>query len=108
MLMLPKIWPRRSFLRHGDIGKNCKMREDTHNGSQLSHNVCRRWIRNQGRETTRFMPLDDGGNCPTPDLADSLADETDLELELERHELANLLDQAMALLPQETRTVLIE
>jgi RNA polymerase sigma-70 factor (ECF subfamily) len=54
------------------------------------------------------MPFDDGGNCPTPNLADSLADETDLELELERNELASLLDQAMALLPQETRTVLIE
>src|SRR5258706_9918976 len=39
MLMLPKIWPRRHFLRHGDIRKNCTIREDTHNGSQLSRTM---------------------------------------------------------------------
>ena len=35
-------------------------------------------------------------------------DDGNLELELERGELAHLLDQAMALLPPETRTILIE
>ncbi len=36
------------------------------------------------------------------------ADDLDLELELERNELAQLLDRALGLLPAETRQVLVE
>ncbi len=76
--------------------------------SAIAHNVCRRWIRNSGRETAQYIPFDDDEICSTANLADSLIDETDLELELERNELANLLDSAMALLSQEMRILLIE
>ena len=37
-----------------------------------------------------------------------LADESDIEVELERKELIELLDRAMALLPPETRAVLVK
>ena len=76
--------------------------------SAIAHNVCQRWLRNQGRETVRLVPFEDNEDSAIPNLEDSLEDDTDLELELERNELANLLDQAMALLPPETRTILIE
>jgi RNA polymerase sigma factor (sigma-70 family) len=76
--------------------------------SAIAHNVCRRWLRNQGREMVRLVPLEGNGDLANSNLEDSLADETDIELELERNELANLLDSAMALLPPETRTILIE
>ncbi len=42
------------------------------------------------------------------DLEETLADAFDLEIELKRKELADLLDRALALLPPETRTALIE
>jgi RNA polymerase sigma-70 factor (ECF subfamily) len=44
---------------------------------------------------------------PAGAALDTLADDFDLEGELERHELATLLDQAMALLSPETRAILV-
>jgi predicted Zn-dependent protease with MMP-like domain len=41
-------------------------------------------------------------------LEETLADDYDIEIELERKELIELLDRAMALLPQEIRTVLVK
>src|SRR5205085_945401 len=45
---------------------------------------------------------------PQVEIDDRMADESDLEVELDRDELAELLDQALALLPPVTRAVLIE
>jgi hypothetical protein len=42
------------------------------------------------------------------ELEDCLADDVDLEVELERKELIELLDRALALLPPETRIILIK
>ena len=42
------------------------------------------------------------------DLEDCLADDFDVEIELERRELIELLDRAMTLLPAETRAVLVK
>ncbi|BCL79069.1 RNA polymerase sigma factor [Ktedonobacteria bacterium brp13] len=44
----------------------------------------------------------------TPKAAHIFVDEFDLEVELERKELVELLERAMTLLPEETRTVLIK
>lgn len=73
----------------------------------IARNVCRRWRRSQQRE---------GAHLAQPSAADPSAtewdaqvvDPFDLEVELERTELATLLDQALALLPAETRTVLVQ
>jgi RNA polymerase sigma-70 factor (ECF subfamily) len=46
------------------------------------------------------------GAPATPPL-EELADDFDVEVDLERHELVELLDRALALLPAETRAVLI-
>ena len=76
--------------------------------SSIARNVCHRWMRSHGREAARLVSFNDNGAISAPSLEDRLVDEVDLELELERGELAHLLDQAMALLPPETRAILIE
>jgi RNA polymerase sigma factor (sigma-70 family) len=70
----------------------------------IARNVCGRWRRQQGRETVHLALH------AKPDPDDSLTaipDPDDLQLELERDELAALLDRALALLPSDTRDVLI-
>ncbi|HEY1012598.1 MAG TPA: RNA polymerase sigma factor [Herpetosiphonaceae bacterium] len=70
--------------------------------------VCLRWRRRQGRELARLQPAgaredDDAAGSPIDDLPDA----ADLPALLERHELLELLDRALALLPAESRTLLI-
>ena len=75
----------------------------------IARNVSLRWLRQHGRDQARsiLLPRDVEEQSATG-LEDLVADEFDLEVELERQELANLLDRALALLPEETRTVLIK
>lgn len=72
----------------------------------IARNRCRHWLRRQRLERARFVqsPSPNGDSIT---LDQWVADEFDLELELERHELANLLDRALALLPPATREVLV-
>ena len=63
----------------------------------IARNVCLRWSRRRGRDV-RLVAAD----AQAPAL-----DALDIEVELERAELAELLDRALALLPPETREVLI-
>ncbi|MFL5804205.1 MAG: RNA polymerase sigma factor [Roseiflexaceae bacterium] len=73
----------------------------------IARNVWLRWRRQQGCERVRLMPAP--VDWITNDRTDILiADDVDLELVLEQHELADLLDRALGLLPQETRDVLIQ
>ncbi len=80
----------------------------------IARNVCRRWERVRARERARLVPLgadspaDGDGTAPTAGSADTLADGVDLEIALERDELADLLDRALALLPSSSRQVLVE
>jgi RNA polymerase sigma factor (sigma-70 family) len=73
----------------------------------IARNLCLMWARSRAREPALLVQrrADDGS---PPDLDAWAADDFDLEIELERHELADLLDRAMALLPPDTRHVLVE
>lgn len=73
----------------------------------IARNVCRRWMRSRGRELSRRVPV--RGHEGTEDALANLPNgEPELEVELERSELAALLDRALALLPPETRGALVE
>jgi RNA polymerase sigma-70 factor (ECF subfamily) len=66
----------------------------------IARNVCRRWARRRGRDVAVAEAVEvDAATTPI---------ETDLELDLERAELIELLDRALALLPPETRDVLVQ
>ena len=67
--------------------------------------MCRRWSRARGRELARRAYGTGDADAAQP--VDGLADEIDVEVELERHERAQLLDRALALLPPVTRQILI-
>lgn len=66
----------------------------------IARNMCRMWGRTRVRERLRRVDASFEDD-PWP------ANEVDLEIELERAELATLLDRALALLPPDTRDVLI-
>ncbi len=75
--------------------------------SGIARNVCLRWARRRARESARLVRLLSEDSTPlAPD--EWVADDFDLEVELERDELAELLDRALVLLPPETRAILIE
>lgn len=71
----------------------------------IARNTCLMWARRQGREVTRLVELDrlDAHGC-----RDRLADNFDFVMELERDELVRLVERAMALLPSESREILIQ
>lgn len=70
----------------------------------IANNVCKRYLRSRGVAAARQVSL-----MPADESAEGdIADDFDLEAELERDDLASLLDRAMALLPPETREVLVE
>jgi RNA polymerase sigma-70 factor (ECF subfamily) len=75
--------------------------------SAIARNVCMRWRRAQGRQSER-MAIPVGTSGEPLSLEDIADDDYDLEVELERSELADLLDRALSLLPAETRTALVE
>ena len=76
--------------------------------SAIARNVCLRWGQRRGRELPHLAQPVRGGDGDVWERLNAQADEFDLEVELERHELATLLDRALALLPSDTRTALIE
>ena len=66
----------------------------------IARNVCLRWARRRGRDAGVLVPVDAE--------VSGAAGESDAELELERAELVDLIDRALALLPPETREVLVQ
>lgn len=69
----------------------------------IARNVCLMWARSRRHDT--LLGLSD----PAPQGIEAVAaDDVDLEIELDREELSVLLDRALALLPAETRDVLIQ
>jgi RNA polymerase sigma factor (sigma-70 family) len=76
--------------------------------SGIAHNVCLRWARKQGRNLLQFaesLPLAE--DAAQVQFEESVEDDFDIEAELERKELIELLDRALALLTPEARTLLI-
>ncbi len=69
----------------------------------IARRECLTWAR--GRERSRLVTL---GSLDEIESDSRLADDFDVETELERDDLACLLDRAMALLPPEIRGVLVE
>jgi RNA polymerase sigma factor (sigma-70 family) len=74
--------------------------------SGIARNLCRNWIRGRERERARLETLD--VDLDSLALQDNVAGTAELELELERGALVELLDRALGLLPLETRAVLIQ
>ena len=65
-----------------------------------ARNSCKRWARRRGRTLAHEVPLDG-------ELSEA-ADTIELERDLERDELIELLDRALALLPPQTRDALVQ
>jgi RNA polymerase sigma-70 factor (ECF subfamily) len=72
----------------------------------IARNRCRSWHRRYHRAAMRTIRAGQQDE-PVADLDALLASEPDLEIELEREELAVLLDRALAYLPDDTRAALI-
>lgn len=68
----------------------------------IARHVCQRWRSARAQTLTSTST-----RLPSMEMIDVTPDDADLELELERAELAQLLDHALALLPNDTRAVLI-
>ncbi|MEZ4727448.1 MAG: RNA polymerase sigma factor [Caldilineaceae bacterium] len=73
----------------------------------IARNLCRNWLHKQRTAPCLVNAYMSAAPTAAADLAD-IPDAFDLEVELERQELALLLDRALAQLPALTRTVLIE
>ena len=74
----------------------------------VARNVSLRWYRQQAREQARVVRLSIADKTDASDRMDQIADTFDLEVSLERDELVTLLERALALLPCDTREVLIQ
>ncbi|HLZ58043.1 MAG TPA: RNA polymerase sigma factor [Ktedonosporobacter sp.] len=73
----------------------------------IARNVCLRWARSHGRDLAHLAPLKQYAEETEETIEDIPANNCDIEIELERDELTQLLDRALALLPPATREVLI-
>jgi len=72
----------------------------------IARNICQRWGRARGREAGRLADATTAQLEPLDQL-DLLPDEVDLECDLERGEQIALLDRALALLPRDTRDIVV-
>jgi len=70
----------------------------------VARNVCLRWARGRGSTAARLVRLAE----PWGEVDGRLAGDINLEAEFERADLARLLERAMALVPPETREVLVQ
>lgn len=80
----------------------------------IARHICARWARQKGRQLRREWtaadadPFDAANEEPRFfNTALAHDDPADIELELERDDLITLLDRALAVLPEATRTVLV-
>lgn len=71
--------------------------------SGIARNMSMRWLRRQGRDLSVIQ-----NSQQRADILSTIPSSFDFEVELDRANLARLLEQALALLPAETRTVLIQ
>src|SRR5579859_4743072 len=74
----------------------------------IARNRFLHWRRRHFRDSARATPVRVGRAGETVDPLDELADGCDLEVELERSELVQLIERALGVLPPLTRSALIE
>jgi RNA polymerase sigma-70 factor (ECF subfamily) len=74
--------------------------------SGIARNLCRNWTRSRERDRAHLEVL--AADLISLPAQERLVDPADIEVELERGALIELLDRALALLPPETRAVLIQ
>lgn len=91
-------------LAHADTLRDPSSRAQWLRG--IARNVCLRSGQRRARESARLSPTRVSNNGQ-PGVEEWTPDGFDVEMELERSELAHLLDRAMALLPPDTRAVLV-
>lgn len=72
----------------------------------IVRNVCARWQRMRGRDTALMVSYETE-KAEINSALDNVPADFDLEVALDRQELALLLDRALALLPETTRDVLV-
>lgn len=70
----------------------------------IARNVCLRWLSSQKQEKARTARVSDESS----EIFASLEDDFDLEQVFERQELCQFLKKAIALLPSQTRVVLVQ
>lgn len=75
--------------------------------SRIAHNMFLRWTRARGRILARTVELSTHAEETGP-REEELLDDFDIEIVLEHKELSELLDRALALLPSETREMLLQ
>jgi len=73
----------------------------------IARRRCLMWWRRRQREMAHLAEVPGRRGSPSPSV-EALPDDGDLEIELERDELAHVLDHALALLPAETGQVLVQ
>ncbi|MBV7330794.1 RNA polymerase sigma factor [Chloroflexi bacterium TSY] len=73
----------------------------------IARNVCRHWHRSRMRQSKHLFTSDQH-DSQGPDREFDMVDDFDLDAELEHCELVTLLDRAMAQLPPETRSLLVQ
>src|SRR5215217_7426193 len=76
--------------------------------SAIARNLSLRWIRQRGREQAHLAAPIDSAPTRSARAEELLGDQDDFTVDLERAELADLLDRALALLPADSRRVLVE
>ncbi len=76
--------------------------------SAIARNVCLRWTAARRRDRAHIIAPRPGESAVVPDSVARVADAVDLLGDLERAEVAALVDAALALLPPATRAALIE
>lgn len=73
----------------------------------IARHVCLRWRQRQARLLRREIPMHGDTDTGVPVLGHPPSHEGDLLADLERDDLVALLDQALALLPADTRNLLV-
>lgn len=72
----------------------------------IARNVCMRWRQRKAQERNRLPRVEAQGWPASQSLDEAVQDDFGVEVELERRELVELLDRALAFLPPGTREVL--
>jgi len=91
--------------RHRDQLHDPQGQERWHNA--IARNVCLRWRQLRFRDSAHLLQPSSHDPGEPDSLEQELADPADLEADLERSELADLLERALHLLPASTRQLLV-